>query len=194
MSAATAGHAVTETEPRTPALQATVEEFLDFVRELRRVAGVLEARAELAAPALTFDEAVRLVDELGGSVGQVDRASGRLAAQAAALWDAGQQIVLEIAETGEEVEVTRDPHKHDRRDWDHAGIAREVVERHLRALAAAGQPAPDPYTVAGWIIEAAQPSYWRLSILQTLGIDASKFCRRRWEKVRTKRLRKTAVA
>lgn len=177
---------------RAGAVQADVDEFVDYVRKLAEVAGVLKERAEVAAPALTFEEAIDLFDRCSGSISKVQSAQGSLGSRIGGLWEAGTTAVVELKDEGVEIIATH--HREDRREWDHKAIAHAVVRARLALLAEQGLPAPDPYVVVDWLLEAELPSYWRLQELDRLGIDSSEFCRRRHEKsVKTKRRKKAAA-
>lgn len=61
----------------------------------------------------------------------------------------------------------------DRKGWDSQALTAAVVDANLEQ--AQGE-IPDPFTVARWIEQAAGISYWRTTVLKTLGIDAGEFC------------------
>ncbi len=61
----------------------------------------------------------------------------------------------------------------DRKGWDSQALTAAVVDANLEQ--AQGE-IPDPFTVARWIEAAAGISYWRTTVLKTLGIDAGEFC------------------
>ena len=168
-----------------------IGEFIGYVTELGQVAGLLRDTAPEVAPELSFDDAVDLLSRCRDSIGDVETANGSLADRIAVQWQAGEQAVVEIAD--QQVEVVVSHHREDRREWDHGALVRAVVERRLAQRVEKELPAPDPFTVAAWVIEAALPSYWRLHVLDELGIDASEFCRKRHERVQTRR-RPKAVA
>lgn len=176
---------------RTGAVQADVDEFIDYVTKLAQVAGVLAARAEVAAPALTFEEAVNLFDRCSGSISKVQAAQGSLGARIGGLWDAGETAVIEIKDEGVEIVATH--HAKDPREWDHKALAHAVVRARLAKLVEQGAPAPDPFTVADWLLDAELPSYWRLQELDRLGIDSTEFFTRRHERNVTTRRREKAA-
>lgn len=61
----------------------------------------------------------------------------------------------------------------DRKSWEHEALVRDVVDAHLAQL---DGEIPDPFTVAGWIREAAGIGYWKTGALNALGLDADEFC------------------
>lgn len=162
---------------RTAEIETTVAEFVGWVTLLAEAAGILTEQTETVAPLLTFDEAVGLLDVCRESVRSVETTGDGLSRQIAALWSAGRDAVLNV--DGALVDVPVDvKHAKDRRHWDHDGLMRAVIGRHLEQAQAEGRT-PDPYEVGGWVIAAALPSYWRLQILADLGIDPEPYCRRR---------------
>lgn len=162
---------------RSAVVAVSVLEFKTWVALLAEAAGIVLDKVDDVVPDLTIEEAVALLDQCREAVRQVERSGDRVSARVAELWDAGREAVLDVEGVLVELDVK---HRKDRRHWDHLGLMRQVVGRHLERAAADGR-VPDPYEVGEWVLTAALPSYWRLQVLAELGIDPEPYCRPRDE-------------
>lgn len=61
----------------------------------------------------------------------------------------------------------------DRKQWDHDGLSRAVIDAHVIANEGVS---PDPFDVRDWLMDAAAISYWRTTKLKPLGIDVDDYC------------------
>lgn len=61
----------------------------------------------------------------------------------------------------------------ERKAWEHRAVAVEYVDAKL---AANGYEVPDPHQVVDWVLEAAAPSYWRVTALRDAGLDPEDYC------------------
>lgn len=177
------------TAPPIETVHVTVEEFWSWVGVLAEAAGLVAEKAPHVAEQMTMEDAAQVVARLDEVRDVVRAAADPISVRIAQVWDAGHDAVVEVADL--EISVK---HRHDRREWDHHAIAREVVRRRLAGLAAADLPAPTPYDVVDWLLDAELPSYWRKEILADLGIDLRKFSKGRDERPRGHARRKTTEA
>lgn len=59
------------------------------------------------------------------------------------------------------------------KSWEHEQLASAVIDRHMDDRA--DGELPTPWEVRDWILEAAAPGYWRVTVLRALGIDAGDY-------------------
>jgi hypothetical protein len=52
--------------------------------------------------------------------------------------------------------------------WDHETTASRVIDAHMEQL---GGEQPDPVAVASWLLAAGSVNYWRVGVLEDLGVD-----------------------
>jgi hypothetical protein len=64
------------------------------------------------------------------------------------------------------------PYQKKKTTWRDAELAEEIVRRRMGKL---GGVVPDPVEVVDWIREAASINYWRVGVLDQLGITADDF-------------------
>jgi hypothetical protein len=74
----------------------------------------------------------------------------------------------------------------DRKKWDHSGLAVEVA-RKIQQLSIdpdTGEITMTPDEMMIKMLDFAAPSYWRLTQLRSIGVDADKYCEKSDGKVR----------
>lgn len=74
----------------------------------------------------------------------------------------------------------------DRKKWDHAALAVEVA-RKIQQLSIdpdTGEITMSPDEMMVKMLEYAAPSYWRLTQLRSIGVDADKYCEKSEGKIR----------
>lgn len=74
----------------------------------------------------------------------------------------------------------------DRKKWDHSGLAVEVA-RKIQQLSIdpdTGEITMSPDEMMVKMLDYAAPSYWRLTQLRSIGVDADKYCEKSEGKVR----------
>lgn len=74
----------------------------------------------------------------------------------------------------------------DRKKWDHNGLAVEVARKieQLSIDPDTGEITMTPDEMMVKMLEYAAPSYWRLTQLRSIGVDADKYCEKTEGKVR----------
>lgn len=74
----------------------------------------------------------------------------------------------------------------DRKKWDHTGLAIEVARKihQLSVDPDTGEITMTPDEMMIKMLEYAAPSYWRLTPLRSIGVDADKYCEKSEGKVR----------
>lgn len=74
----------------------------------------------------------------------------------------------------------------DRKKWDHAGLAVEVA-RKIQQLSVdpdTGEITMNPDEMMIKMLDYAAPSYWRLTQLRSIGVDADNYCEKSEGKIR----------
>lgn len=143
----------------------TAASLLAHVRGLRAQADAL-LTADLDA--MSCDEAVRLLHEVQMTRKSLQASEEFIAARIHDSWKGDTRTPLHVEGVGM-VRVFRGK---DRKAWQHEALLRDVVDAHL---AATGGEIPDPFTVAGWVREAAGFSYWKATVLKGLGLDPDEY-------------------
>lgn len=108
------------------------------------------------------------------------RALGVLRSALSALRDLDAALVRHIYVNGEhgdvQVEglpVAKVTRARDRKAWEHRPLAQAVLDAHLTER---GFEQPDPWEAITWVLDAAGVSYWKVTALRELGIDADQYC------------------
>lgn len=60
----------------------------------------------------------------------------------------------------------------DRKAWRHHDVAADVLDAHLTRLQG---EIPEPEQVVGWLMEAMNPAYWRVTTLRGLGLAPDEY-------------------
>lgn len=119
---------------------------------------------------LDWEDCVRLLDLLRGAVETVNQVDSLLVRQAYLRGPHGRNSA-ELDGIGL-ISISRSK---DRKAWDERGVARAVIDKHMEAAENLGE-APDPWTVAEWLLEVYGVQYVRVTPLRALGLEPGAFC------------------
>lgn len=141
---------------------------LDAVLELRSQAGdVDDALLDLNPD--TWEQAVLLLHHLRLARQTLAAAESKVETLAARLM--AEARVFDGAEV-DGIGVVQRRNGGKRKQWDHEGLAKKVMDTHLEANAG---ELPLPWEVRDWLLEALAPSYWRVGVLKKLGVDVDDY-------------------
>lgn len=115
-----------------------------------------------------WEDAVRVAAELKAAREAVGAAEEFLAKHAAHVWPSSWRDEQHIEGVG-----SCQPYRTKARvKWDHDGLVKAVVQRHVEST---GGEVPDPLEAVRWITDAAQFAYWRTRHLTELDIEADDY-------------------
>jgi hypothetical protein len=147
--------------PAPPTLQVAAELTALAAEQLSTAAtGVIEG--------LDWEDCVRLLDLLRTAVHSIQQVDSLLVRQAYLKGPHGVNVA-ELDGIGR-VTITRSK---DRKNWDERGVAQAVID--ARMADTTGE-APDPWTVAEWLLEVYGINYVRVTPLRALGLEPEAFC------------------
>lgn len=143
--------------------------------DLRTIAQVrdLRERADdlltLDVDNLGIDDAARVLHEIQMARKALQASEEFLIARVHNAWVGDWKTPRHVEGVG----VVRPFRGKDRKAWEHEALLHDVVNAHLED--AEGE-IPDPFTIAGWVREAAGFAYWKSGALKALGIDPDEYC------------------
>jgi hypothetical protein len=117
---------------------------------------------------LDWEDCVRLLDTLRDAVRTIQQVDSLLVRQAYLKGPHGKNAA-EVDGIGL-VSISRSK---DRKNWDERGVAQAVID--ARMADTTGE-APDPWTVAEWLLEVYGINYVRVTPLRALGLEPEAFC------------------
>lgn len=139
--------------------------LLAHIRDIREQA---DALLTMTFDALTCDDAARALHETQMARKSLQATEDFLIERVHDAWGQDFKTPRQVEGVG----TVRAFRGKDRKAWQHEALVRDVVDRNL---AATEGEVPDPFTVAGWIREAAGFSYWKTGALKALGLDADEY-------------------
>lgn len=143
------------------------DRFYGAVLELRTHADDLN---ETSVKTLDWETAVRALHNLEMARKTLQVVEAALTSHIATV---GREAGVWKGVAVEGVGVIRVGRGKDRKTWEHDALVKRVIDTHMSEL---GGEVPDPYTVAGWLTEAAHVDYWRGGKLAALDIPVDEFC------------------
>jgi hypothetical protein len=133
------------------------------------VAGRLSTAAGAGAiDALTWEDAIRLLDQLRPAIATLRQVDSLLARRAYLAGPHGRDVA--VLDGIGPVSITRTA---DRKRWDERGVARAVIDAKM---ADSTGESPDPWDVAEWLLEVVSVGYCRVTPLRALGLEPEAFC------------------
>jgi hypothetical protein len=148
---------------------ATPEVLDRLVARVRHTRVVADTLLNANLDAMSCDEAVRLLHEVQMTRKSLQASEEFITARIHDAWKGDTRTPLHVEGVGM-VRVFRGK---DRKAWQHDALTHAVVDAHLTATEG---EMPDPFTIAGWIKEAAGIGYWKAGALKALGLEVDEFC------------------
>lgn len=119
---------------------------------------------------MTFESAAAYLAKLREAIRLMRDSEAAIEAWMAEVWkDQGWRDPQVVQGVGE-IEIRR---AKNRKEWDHAGLQKAVLESLMRSR---GGEVPTPWDVRDALMAAVGVAYWKVTELKRLGINVSEYC------------------